>query len=309
MPFKSLPRIITLILLFSKFNLVAQKSDTSLINKHLNCITKTDGFRNFKDTTVLNQIAAYIFNDFNKYADTTYYQYFNLGGVNYQNVIARINDDADLPKIVIGAHYDVCGFQVGADDNASGIVGLLETARLLSKQNLNYSIELVAYTLEEPPFFRTEYMGSFVHAKQLKNDSSNVYGMVSLEMIGYFSDEIKSQDYPLDFLKLFYGNKGNFITLVNCFNSGKFAKKFTKAYSKNQLIDSKKFLGPKSLTGIDFSDHMNYWHHDISSLMITDTAFYRNKNYHEKTDTLETLDINRMSKVIDVLVQTLLDLN
>lgn len=308
MLFKSLTKIFTPFVLFLHFNTVAQKADTAIIFNHLEQIVAKEGYRNYKDTTVLNQVANYIYNDFSKYADTTFFQYYYIEGVRYQNVVARINSNSELPKIVIGAHYDVCGNQDGADDNASGIVGLLETARLISSQDLNYSIELVAYTLEEPPFFRTDYMGSYVHAQQLIKEGSKIYGMISLEMIGYFSDEPNSQDYPLNFLKVFYGKKGNFITLVNCFKKGHFAKKFTSLYLKNNLIKSKKFVGPKSLTGIDFSDHLNYWRHDISALMITDTAFYRNKNYHERSDTLETLDIIRMSNVIDALVETLLDL-
>jgi hypothetical protein len=306
MPFKSLTKFFSALVLFSNFSLVAQKSDTVLIYNHLDSIVKTDGYRNYKDTAVLNKVASYIFNNFSKYADTTFYQYYYFQGVRYQNVVARINNNPDLPKIIIGAHYDVCGNQEGADDNASGLVGLLETARLISYKNINYTIELVAYTLEEPPFFRTQYMGSYVHAEQLIKEGSEIYGMISLEMIGFFSDKPNSQNYPLNFLKIFYGKRGNFITLVNCLKKGRFAKKFTRSYLKNKCIYSKNFIGPKSLTGIDFSDHLNYWRHDISALMITDTAFYRNKNYHERSDTMETLDINRMSNVIDALVETLL---
>ncbi len=305
---KLLFKILLLSTLFFNYSSLAQKSDTSLIFNHLNKITKTNGFRNFSDTNVLNEVADYVFTNLSKYADTTFYQNYYLEGVRYKNVIARINSKKGLPVIVLGAHYDVCGFQEGADDNASGVVGLLESARLLSNQKLNYCIELVAYTLEEPPFFRTEYMGSHIHAQSLIDSNVDVYGMVSLEMIAYFTDVDKTQDYPLNFLKLIYGNKGDYITLVNCFRKGKFAKNFSKQFANNNLINSKRFTGPKYLQGIDFSDHMNYWKHSFSALMLTDTAFYRNKNYHQKSDTLETLDIFRMSKVIDTLVQTLKDL-
>ena len=73
-------------------------------------------------------------------------------------------------------------------------------------------------------------------------------------------------------------------------------------------IKTKKFSGPKSLQGIDFSDHLNYWKFGYSALMITDTAFFRNKNYHQKTDTLDTLDLPRMALVIDGVIETLLHL-
>ena len=123
-----------------------------------------------------------------------------------KNIICSINTDKK-ERIVIGAHYDVCGDQDGADDNASGVAGLLELARLLKHEKLNYRIDFVAYTLEEPPFFGTENMGSSIHAKYISDNKISLKGMISLEMIGYFNDKPHSQKYPLSFLKWFYGNK------------------------------------------------------------------------------------------------------
>ena len=208
--------------------------------------------------------------------------------------------------IVIGAHYDVCGNQDGADDNASGVVGLLELAKSLKGEKLNYRIEIVAYTLEEPPYFRTKNMGSFIHAKSLYENKTNVYGMFCLEMIGYFDDSKKSQDYPIGPLSLIYGNRGNYITLVNKFSKGQFSRTFNKQFKNQRLIKTKKFTAPAKMPGIDFSDHLNYWAFDFSALMLTDTAFFRNKNYHENTDTIETLDLLRMSKVIESVYNTII---
>ena len=118
-------------------------------------------------------------------------------------------------------------------------------------------------------------------------------------MIGYFKDEKKSQSYPVGLLSLFYGSRGNYITLVKKFGAGSFARKFCRKYKSTNAIRTKKFTAPPSLPGIDFSDHQNYWKFGYSALMITDTAFFRNKNYHEATDTMETLDFGRMAKVID----------
>ena len=127
-------------------------------------------------------------------------------------------------------------------------------------------------------------------------------------MIGYFDDSKNSQEYPIEALKLKYGNRGDFITLVNRINQGEFSSEFTKNYVELSKIKTKKFSGPKSLQGIDFSDHLNYWKFGYSALMITDTAFFRNKNYHQKTDTLDTLDLPRMALVIDGVIETLLHL-
>ncbi len=298
---------IFLVLLFLQSVVFANSTDTIAIKKHLVKITKTEKTRNFKNIETLNIIAEYIYGQFSIYADTTYYQKYDVNGIEYKNVICVFGSH-NAKTIVVGAHYDVCGGQEGADDNASGVVGLLELAKMFQDKKLNYRIEMVAYTLEEPPFFRSEYMGSYVHAKYLKDKMVNVFGMVSLEMIGYFNESKNTQDYPIGLLSVFYGSRGNYITLVNKFGKGKFSKKFTHSFKKVSIVRTKKFTSPKSLAGIDFSDHLNYWAFGFSSLMITDTAFFRNKNYHEKTDKIETLNLSKMAEVIDAIFESLLNL-
>ena len=132
--------------------------------------------------------------------------------------------------VIVGAHYDVCGDQEGADDNASGVVGLLELARMLEGQSLNNQIDLVAYTLEEPPYFRTTYMGSYKHAKSLVDNKAIVRGMICLEMIGYFSDEKQSQTYPVEGMEELYGTTADYISIVSKTGSAKFVNSFTKFF-------------------------------------------------------------------------------
>lgn len=300
--------IILTIALSASYWVFSNGTDTLLLQKHLENIIETDAPRKYTNTEVLNEVAEYIYNVFDDYADTTYYQEYEAYDHTYRNVICVFGPQ-DAETIVVGAHYDVCGDQDGADDNASGVAGLLELARQLKGQQLEHRIELVAYTLEEPPFFRSLLMGSHVHAKSLHDEGRDVYGMFCLEMIGYFDDTKGSQDYPLGFLKLFYGKRGDYITLVNKMKKERFARKFSKKFKRTELIKSKKFTGPRGLEGIDFSDHLNYWKYGYSALMITDTAFYRNKNYHQTTDTLETLDIGRMAKVVDATLNALLGLS
>lgn len=300
---------ITIVLFLSFFVLKPKilsqnKADTNLIKQHLTTITKREKARNFANHEVLDSVAAYIYQEFEKSADSVYYQTFRVNGKTYRNVIA-VFGNKNQKRIIVGAHYDVCGNQEGADDNGSGTVALLELCRMLKGKKLKNRIDLVAYTLEEPPFFRTDYMGSSIHAKSVEPIKDQVIGMISIEMIGYFSDKKKSQDYPLGILKWFYGGKGNYITLVSKSSAGKFVKHFSRNYKKTNQIRTKKFAAPRSLPGIDFSDHLNYWNLGIDALMITDTSFYRNKNYHKETDTMETLDFGRMAKVIDASYQVL----
>ncbi len=284
--------------------LQAKQADTTVIRKHLQAITKTANFRNHQNIEQLNLTADYIKSIFVRYADSTYFQEYRVDGKVYKNVICSFGLE-NSKRIILGAHYDVCGDQEGADDNASGVVGLLELARLLQGTDLNHRIDLVAYTLEEPPYFRTEHMGSFIHAKSLFDTNAEVAGMVSLEMIGYFREEHNTQSYPVGLLSLFYGNRGNYITLVKKFGAGSFARRFIRNYKSTKVIPTKKFSAPAKLPGIDFSDHLNYWTFGYDALMITDTSFYRNKNYHQITDKLETLDLPKMAKVIDGVFKTL----
>lgn len=286
--------------------LANNKTDTAKIREHLTALTKTKQYRNHNNIDQLNSIAEYIFNQMKPYADTVYYQDFKVNNLDYKNVIAVFGEKLSK-TIVIGAHYDVCGDQEGADDNASGVTGLLELARLLKGKPIHNRIELVAYSLEEPPYFDTENMGSYIHAKSLKDSGRSVYGMISLEMIGYFNDTKKSQEYPINALSLIYGKTGDYITVIKKFGAGKFARKFARRYKRGSSVRTKKFTGTASL-GIDLSDHMNYWHFGYSALMITDTSFYRNKNYHERSDTMETLDLYRMSLVIDEVLNTLVNI-
>lgn len=294
-------------LFFLGFNssIWSQQADTTIILTHLKNIVETDQPRNYKNVKALNSVAYYINSQFKQYADSTSFQKYQVEGKEYKNVIASFGTSNE-ERIIIGAHYDVCDDQDGADDNASGVVGLLEIARLLHGKNLNKRIDLVAYTLEEPPFFRTDKMGSYVHANYLRENKIPVVGMICLEMIGYFDETKGSQDYPIGLLKLFYGSKGDFITVVRKLNSGKFARKFTHQMKKTDVIETKSFQGPKGLVGIDFSDHLNYWKCGFNAIMITNTAFYRNKNYHETTDQIKTLNLSKMAAVIQSVYETTL---
>jgi hypothetical protein len=280
-------------------------ADSARLREHVQWLTHTSNPRTFDNLPVLDSVAAQLHTIFAEYADSVRIQEFRVNGRSYKNVIASFGTQFE-DRIVVGAHYDVCGAQPGADDNASGVAGLLELARMLSDFHPNYRIDLVAFALEEPPYFRSPSMGSFIHAKSLAEKNVSVKGMISLEMIGYFSGQRRSQDYPIGVLKLFYGGRGNYITVVKKFGGGRFTRVFTRCFRKVRSLPVKSFQGPRFLPGIDFSDHLNYWNFGYSAVMVTDTSFYRNKNYHTRGDTIDTLDFTSMSKVVDGVYKALL---
>ncbi len=282
-------------------------SDTSHLRENLELITHTTAARSYQNIDVLDTVAERIRQEFLKSTSRVSFQNYKVDGKDYKNVIASFGPEKG-ERIILGAHYDVCGNQEGADDNASGTAGILELARLLKDQNLKYRIDLVTYTLEEPPYFNTREMGSYIHAKSLHDANIPVKGMISIEMIGYYSDEENSQHYPIGIMKWIYGKKGDYITIVQKSICGSFAKQFKDLAFKNNSIPTKAFRAPFFLGGISLSDHKNYWKFGYSAVMVTNTAFFRNQNYHEETDKLATLNISKMAQTVDGIFRTLTSL-
>lgn len=285
----------------------ATKANPELLKEHVLKLTSGPGFRNSQNLVGLNRTADYVHNAFKEYTSETYIQNFYVKGTTYKNVYASFGP-VNAPRIIIGAHYDVCGEQKGADDNASGVAGLIELARLFSvtdTRKWKYRIDLVAYSLEEPPYFDTKDMGSSAHAAYLHSHEIEVVGMVCLEMIGYYDDRKKSQAYPVGLLKLKYGSRGDFITVVRKMNAGHFTREFTRHFRHKGGVTTKVFKGPQWLKGVSFSDHINYWKYKWDALMITNTAFYRNPNYHKDTDIPETLNYVRMGYVVTNVYKTM----
>jgi hypothetical protein len=254
--------------------------------------------RTFDNETRLEGAAAYLESQLARLGFKVESQRFTAEGRPYRNLVVKLGPDT--PEVmVVGAHYDVAGEQPGADDNASGVAGLLELARLLKGQSFRQRVELVVYTNEEPPFFRTPYMGSAVHARSLTESGKRVSLMLSLECIGYFSDEPGSQDHPVRLLNAMYPTTGNFISLVGFYQDGDIARQVKAAMKSASDLPVYSINAPGFVVGVDFSDHLNYWNEGYVGMMVTDTAFYRNKAYHTPQDTADRLDYRRMAKVVD----------
>ncbi|MCH2232761.1 MAG: M28 family peptidase [Crocinitomicaceae bacterium] len=233
-------------------------------------------------------------------------QLWKARGNEYANIITRYGDPSK-PKLIVGTHYEVYGNMPGADDNASGVAGLLEILRILksSKQELDYCIEVVFYCLEEPPFFGTDDMGSYIHAKSLVDSGNEIKGMVCLDMIGYFSDEVDSQNFPTQELSQRYPSTANFIVAVGIKAHETFLNHFYEGMLPKAEIDIQKiaFNDSDGLAGL--SDQRNYWNFNIPALMINNTAFLRNANYHQETDLPETLDYKKMAAVVNSVARAI----
>lgn len=211
-----------------------------------------------------------------------------------QNLWVELPGKSDQ-HVIFGAHYDTASTTPGADDNASGTAVALELAKAKFGSSFKHPVTIVLFANEEPPHFRSERMGSHVMAKRLHEKNEKVCVMVSLEMLGYFDDTPGSQKYP-PILNLFYPDTGDFIAVVTNLGGRKIANHATESFQSNSHVPAFGFAGPEWISGIDFSDHMPFWNHDFPAMMLTDTSFFRNDNYHTVGDLPDTLDYVRMAE-------------
>ena len=275
--------------------------------QHVHLLSTTFAPRNSEHPQNLDRAAAYIKGQFEAAHGQVSEQSYNIGGKTYRNVIAMFGPETH-ERMVIGAHYDAFDTFPGADDNASGVAGIIELAYLLGGALLPMRVEVVAFTLEEPPYFDTSLMGSAVHAQSLKVQGVTVRTMIALEMIGYFSDAPASQHVPVPLLRLFYPSRGNFIAVIGNLDQRRVVRRIKKAMQGAVQLPVYSMNGPRFIQGIDYSDHRSYWEAGFPAVMITDTAFYRNDKYHTVQDTLERLDYARMGLVVQSVHAAVLDL-
>jgi len=225
------------------------------------------------------------------------HQTFVASGNTYQNLTLSLGP-SDGERVVVGAHYDAALGLPGADDNASGVAGLLELSSLLAHEKLGTRVDLVFWTLEEPPYYATEDMGSLHHARALAKAGVRVRGAISLEMIGYFDDAERTQHFPAPGMGFLYGTRGNFITVVSRPADRELTRRVKASMLGATDLPVKSINAPAIVQGVDWSDHRSYWEAGYPAVMITDTSFLRNDRYHTPRDTEETLDYARMAKVV-----------
>lgn len=267
------------------------------LEAHVRFLTGLNPPRNFDNPESLERAADYVREHFRDAGLEPEGQIFQVQGNRYRNVRAFIGPE-DAPVVVVGAHYDVHGPLPGADDNASAVAVLLELAPLLAKAEIGKRIELVGYTLEEQPAFGLGEMGSGHHARLLKQQGVPVHAMLSLEMLGYYSDEPGSQKFPYPGFGLIYPDTGNFVGVVGRLSDWWLIRDLRNAMRPAMQMPVHALASPIEFYGLANSDHRNFWDAGYSAVMVTDTAFYRNPNYHKASDTPDTLDYGRMAQVV-----------
>jgi Zn-dependent M28 family amino/carboxypeptidase len=236
-------------------------------------------------------------------------QAFRFHGRSYRNVIATKNGtDSSLPPILLGAHYDAAWGSPGADDNASGVAVMLEAAHILTKYNFLKTIQFVAFTLEEPQPQTLHFLiGSNYFAKTAKQSGKRYEAAVILESVGYTDDAEGSQVVPF-FVTLPVPKSGDFLGVISNRKSKNVMDFFCRTAGEYvpelKIVPYKVPFSGRIIPETRFSDHASFWDFGYASLMLTDTAMFRNPYYHTHLDTFQQLDFHFMVNVAKAVIGT-----
>jgi Zn-dependent M28 family amino/carboxypeptidase len=232
-------------------------------------------------------------------------------GQRFHNVTcAPVPDGRKGPLIICGAHYDSLEETPGADDNASGVAALLELARWIgprisSAEAGTGQLQLIAYDMEEYGMF-----GSAAHSMEMRARGVAVRGMIALEMLGYTDLRPGSQNLPAP-LRGLYPSVANFIGVCGNLASRSLVDAVSAGLRRIPDLPVEAIAVPgrgESLPDIRRSDHSQFWDRGFPALMITDTSFFRNPNYHRGSDTPGTLDYSFLARVTAGVCEAVLQL-
>ncbi len=230
-------------------------------------------------------------------------QVYEVKGKSVRNLIAELPGTTKRDEIVvIGAHYDTVPDCPGANDNGTGVAGLLSLARAFAGEPQERTLRFVAFVNEEPPYFHTEDMGSVRYARKCRIDGDEVVAMLSLDSIGYFTEEAGSQSVP-DGLEGSFPDAGNFLAFVGDPNSRFIVDSAKASFASASTIPALGGVFPTEAQGVGWSDHWSFWQEGFPAVMVTDTAPFRYSHYHKPTDTVDQLDIERLEAVVRGLKQ------
>ena len=279
------------------------------LREHVVTLARDIGERNSRSDDGLERSRTYIAGQLEDAGYTVTVLPYVYRGETFHNLESATADARDGPSIVVGAHYDSVEGSPGANDNASGVATLIELARTLRTHSLPTPVRFVAFANEEPPYFNTgDGMGSVEYLKTFENPAQSIQAMLSLETVGFYSDEPGSQRYPAG-VGFFYPDRGDFIGFVANPASGGLLRRLVRSFRTVATLPSEGAALPTAIPGIAWSDHRSFWDMGIPAVMVTDTAPFRDPAYHRASDTPERLDYERMARLVDGLAHVVTDLS
>jgi len=270
---------------------------TTQLRKYVTYLAENIGERNVAHRPrELVKAADYIEAEFRAAGYTVKRQEYEVSGTTCANLEAELPGKGHPEEIVIvGAHYDSVIGTPGA--NGSGVAAMLSLARSVPGRMLDRTLGFVAFVNEEPPYFRTDQMGSRVYARRCRKRGEKVTAMLALETVGYYNDAPGSQKYPEPFGRL-YPSTGNFIAFVGSPLSAELRQQVLTIIRRVEQFPSEGAALPEVTPGVGFSDQWSFWQEGYPGLMITDTAMFRYPHYHQRTDTVDKIDFERLAHVV-----------
>lgn len=265
------------------------------------------GERNLNRYPELQAAAEFIESSFARAGLQAQRDSYTLNNLVCHNIAAEITGSS-AEIVVIGAHYDSVFGAPGANDNGSGIAAMLALARRFAGRSTSKTLRFVAFVNEEPPYFQTSQMGSFVYASRCRANGDQIKAMISLETIGYFSDAPHSQKYPAPGLGVFYPTTGNFIGFVSNVRSRTLLRRALSTFRGQEKLPSEGAALPAFIPGVSWSDQWAFWKHGYPAIMVTDTAPFRYRHYHQRSDTPDKLDYDRFALVVSGMEKVIVDL-
>jgi hypothetical protein len=236
-------------------------------------------------------------------------QTYDVGGMACENIEAEVRGNVTPDDVLlIGAHYDSVEGSPGGNDNGSGVAAMLALARLFAKSQPARTVRFAAFANEEPPLFRTRHMGSRVYARRSRERGEHIVLMLSLETIGYYSDEPGSQRlmFPLNF---FYPSTGNFIAFVGNVENGPWVQRLVGSFRRHAQFPSEGGALWGWMPGVGWSDHWAFWKEGFPAVMVTDTALFRYPAYHSRADTPDKIQYDRLARVVSGLHKVIAELS
>ncbi len=288
------------------------------LHSHVQTLAGQIGERNVSRHDRLVMAADYIRTMLSSAGYEVRRQPYEVGGKICENVEAEVRGSRRLDEImVIGAHYDSVQGSPGANDNASGVAAVLALARAFAKTAPAHTLRFVSFTNEEPPLFQTTHMGSRVYAKRSRERGEKIVLMLSLETIGYYSDEPGSTMLSLETigyysdepgsqhflfpLNLIYPSTGNFIAFVSNVENGFLVRQLVGSFREQAQFPSEGGALWGLIPGVGWSDHWAFWKEGFPAVMVTDTALFRYPAYHSSADRPEFVQYERMARVVSGL--------
>jgi hypothetical protein len=269
------------------------------LRRHVTHLAEAIGERNVLNRPgKLAQTADYIEAEFVGVGYEVKRQEYEVSGTTCCNLEVEI-PGTTMPDelVIVGAHYDSVQGSPGANDNASGVAAILSLAHSFAGAPGDRTLRFVAFVNEEKPFAHTEQMGSWVYARRCRERDEKVVAMISLETIGYYSDEPDSQKYPPP-VGLLYPSTGDFIALVGNTRYGWLVRQVVAAFRRSEPFPSEGGALPETIPNIGFSDHWSFWQEGYPAMMVTDTANFRYLYYHSPQDTVDKVDFEKTARVV-----------